>query len=100
MITEDQHLKKIQLVLILRSKITDVIRRFFLDQDFIEVETPIRIPTPALELHIDAEPAGENYLRTSPELHMKRLLAAGYPRIFQIGPCFGRVTIQVQRSAA
>jgi lysyl-tRNA synthetase class 2 len=41
-----------------------------------------------LELHIDAEPSGNAFLRTSPELHMKRLLAAGYDRIFQIGPCF------------
>ncbi len=54
----------------------------------MEVETPVRLPTPALELHIDAEPSGASFLRTSPELHMKRLLAAGCSKIFQIGPCF------------
>jgi elongation factor P--(R)-beta-lysine ligase len=52
------------------------------------VETPVRLPAPALETHIDAEPSGDFFLRTSPELHMKRLLAAGYERIFQLGPCF------------
>lgn len=64
------------------------IRHFFAQRDFMEVETPVRLPCPALETHIDAEPSGDWFLRTSPELHMKRLLAAGYERIYQIGPCF------------
>jgi len=66
------------------------LRQFFLQRDFVEVETPVRIPAPALELHIEAEPSGDAYLRTSPELHMKRLLAEGMDRIYQIGPCFRR----------
>ncbi len=73
-----------------RSEILFAIRAFFRERDFLEVDTPVRLPAPALEEHIDAEPCGEWFLRTSPELHMKRLLAAGYPRIFQIGPCFRR----------
>jgi lysyl-tRNA synthetase class 2 len=77
-------------VLGVRSKLLRVIREFFHRHGFLEVETPIRIPAPALELHIDAEPAGNAFLRTSPELHMKRLLAAGHKRIFQMGPCFRR----------
>lgn len=75
-------------VLLARSKTLQAVRRFFIERDFIEVETPVRIATPALEPHIDAEPSGDRYLRTSPELHMKMLLAAGYERIFQMGPCF------------
>ncbi|MBC8453451.1 EF-P lysine aminoacylase GenX [PVC group bacterium] len=71
-----------------RCLITRAIRSFFIDHGFTEVETPLRIPAPALELHIDAEPSGEWFLRTSPELYMKRLLAAGMHRIFQMGPCF------------
>ena len=54
------------------------------------METPIRIPAPAPEAHIDAQPSGSWFLQTSPELCMKRLLAAGYPRIFQICKCFRR----------
>ncbi|MEI6788479.1 MAG: EF-P lysine aminoacylase EpmA [bacterium] len=85
---ERARLQGLQPVLQLRSRILTVIRTWFAQQGFIEVETPVRLPTPALELHIDAEPSGNAFLRTSPELHMKRLLAAGYDRIFQIGPCF------------
>jgi len=72
----------------LRSDALQAIRSFFVSRDFIEVETPLRIPAPALEEFIDAPPSGDWYLRTSPELHMKRLLAEGFSRIFQIGPCF------------
>lgn len=59
-----------------------------MERDYLEVETPYLIPAPAPELHIDAIPAGDLFLHTSPELCMKRLLAAGFPRIFQIGKCF------------
>jgi lysyl-tRNA synthetase class 2 len=77
-----------QEMLRLRSAVLQAIRGFFLSRDFIEVETPVRLPAPALEAFIDAIPSGELYLRTSPELHMKRLLAAGAERLFQMGPCF------------
>jgi lysyl-tRNA synthetase class 2 len=77
-------------VLELRSRVLQVIRRWFVEHDFVEVETPVRLTAPALELHINAEPAGDHFLRTSPELHMKRLIAAGAKRIFQMGPCFRR----------
>ena len=71
-----------------RHRLVEAIRSFFTDHGFLEVDTPIRIPAPALEDYIDAEPAGTAFLRTSPELHLKRLLAAGYERLFQMGPCF------------
>ncbi len=74
----------------LRACIIESVRRFFAENDYLEVETPIRIPAPAPEAHIDAQPSGGWYLRTSPELCMKRLLAAGYSRIFQICKCFRR----------
>lgn len=71
-----------------RARIIQAVRAFFIDRGFLEVETPIRLPAPALETYIDAIPAGKEWLRTSPELHMKRLLAAGAPNIFQLGSCF------------
>jgi lysyl-tRNA synthetase class 2 len=73
-----------------RSRVLAALREFFVRRDFIEVETPVRMKAPALELHIDAEPSGDRWLRTSPELHMKRLLATGFEKIFQMGPCFRR----------
>ncbi|MCQ2397149.1 MAG: EF-P lysine aminoacylase GenX [Lentisphaeria bacterium] len=72
-----------------RNKMMAALRRWFDKEDFLEVESPVRIPAPALEDYIDAVESGPSkWLRTSPELHLKRLLAAGYPRIFEIGPCF------------
>lgn len=87
---DSEGLERLKPALGIRSRVLKAIRSFFLDRDFVEVETPLRLQTPALELHIDAEPSGGHYLRTSPEFHMKRLLAAGYERIFQMGPCFRR----------
>ncbi len=72
----------------LRAQIIQAVRTFFIDNDYLEVETPCRIPAPAPEAHIDAEVSGDWFLHTSPELCMKRLIAAGYPRIFQICRCF------------
>jgi lysyl-tRNA synthetase class 2 len=72
----------------LRAKLIQSIRHFFIQQDFLEVETPLRIPSPAPEEHIEVISSGDWFLQTSPELCMKRLLAAGYPRIFQISKCF------------
>lgn len=74
--------------LILRAKILQAVRLFFIQNDYLEVETPIRIPAPAPETQIDAQEAEGWFLHTSPELCMKRLLSAGYPRIFQICRCF------------
>ncbi|MFO7568413.1 MAG: amino acid--tRNA ligase-related protein, partial [Smithellaceae bacterium] len=72
----------------LRAGLLSGIRRFFSDHDFLEVETPVRIPSPAPEEHIEGIESGNWFLQTSPELCMKRLLAAGYPKIFQICKCF------------
>jgi lysyl-tRNA synthetase class 2 len=71
-----------------RARILQAVRGFFFDHEFLEIETPIRIPAPAPEAHIDAQEAGNWYLHPSPELCMKRLLAAGYKKIFQISKCF------------
>jgi lysyl-tRNA synthetase class 2 len=82
--------RKIQKNFILRAKILQAIRDFFKSNDFLEVETPIRIPAPAPEPFISALSAETWYLQTSPELCMKRMLCAGYSKIFQICKCFRR----------
>ena len=72
-----------------RAQIVRSIRSFFDGMGFIEVETDAVIAAPAPEEHIDCPrlESGE-FLRASPELQMKKLLAAGMERIYQIGPCF------------
>ncbi|MBN2163457.1 MAG: hypothetical protein JXR25_01110 [Pontiellaceae bacterium] len=72
----------------LRDALMQRIRAFFHDRSYIEVETPIRLQTPCMELYIDAEPCGDRFLRTSPEIFHKQLLAAGCERIFEVGKCF------------
>jgi len=74
--------------LILRAKMIQSIRNFFIDHGYLEVETPCRIPSPVPEAHIDVMESGNMLLQTSPELCMKRLLAKGYKKIFQICKCF------------
>lgn len=73
-----------------RSLLLAACRDFFLRRGYCEVITPIVLPAPAMEAHIDAIECGGGYLRTSPELQMKVLLSRGHSRIFQIGPCFRR----------
>lgn len=71
-----------------RAAVLRTIRAFFDRRGFTEVETPVRIPAPANEAFLEPPPSGDAWLRTSPELHMKRLLAHGSGPIYQIGPCF------------
>lgn len=76
-------------LLIRRAAIVRAVRHFFDAAGFLEVETPVRIAAPAPECHIDCPPvATGGFLRASPELQMKKLMAAGLDRIYQIGPCF------------
>jgi len=73
-----------------RALVFESVRSFFRERGYIEVETPVRVPTVAPELYIVPFESDGWYLSTSPELHMKRLLAAGYERLFQISRCFRR----------
>lgn len=72
----------------LRAQLMAAVRNYFTGKGYLEVETPIRIPAPAPEVYIDAEISADWFLQTSPELCMKRLLATGFDRIFQICRCF------------
>ncbi|MEQ9446677.1 MAG: EF-P lysine aminoacylase EpmA [Rhodospirillaceae bacterium] len=77
-----------------RARILKAIRTYFDDEGFLEVETPILQVSPGIDRHIrpiKASVAGaftaphmNRFLHTSPEFAMKKLLAAGERRIFQI----------------
>ena len=75
-----------------RARIIAGIRRFFDEKDFVEVETPLMVPQPGMEPHLEAFQTmyemRQFYLHTSPEYAMKRLLAAGLERIYQICKVF------------
>jgi len=72
----------------IRAALFRFVRDFFSERDFLEVDTPIRQPVIIPEANIVPIMADGQYLQTSPELCMKRLLAAGCRKIFQICPCF------------
>ena len=75
-----------------RAKIIAGIRRFFDREGFVEVETPVLVPQPGMEPHLEAFQttcdARPFFLHTSPEYAMKRLLASGFERIYQICKVF------------
>ena len=77
----------------LRARMMQAIRAFFLERDFLEVETPMMHVIPggatarpfvthhnALDLTL--------YLRIAPELHLKRLLVGGFERVFEMNRNF------------
>jgi lysyl-tRNA synthetase class 2 len=72
-----------------RAEVVRAVRGFFEARGFLEVETPLIVPSPGLDLHLDAFAVGpDRFLSTSPEYQMKRLLADGFARIFQITKAF------------
>jgi lysyl-tRNA synthetase class 2 len=73
-----------------RARTLALIRAWFAAERFLEVDTAQRVPSPGLDLHLDAFQSEDAYLITSPEYQMKRLLAGGLPRIYQLAHCFRR----------
>lgn len=81
-----------------RAKVIEAVRRYFAGARWDEVETPALVPAPGMEPHIHAfeapfVPEGGGaprplWLHSSPEYAMKRLLADGWERIFQIAKVF------------
>jgi lysyl-tRNA synthetase class 2 len=78
-----------------RSRILDRIRAFFRARGFLEVDPPLAVPYPNIDPNIfpvnlsDAHGRGSRrFLHTSPELSMKKLLAAGSGNLFFLGKVF------------
>jgi elongation factor P--(R)-beta-lysine ligase len=85
---ESSRLFRIKSRLERRAVILTGVRAFFCREGFTEIETPIRVPAIAPEQYINPYLSEGWFLSTSPELQMKRLLSAGYEKIFQICHCF------------
>ncbi|MEL6344396.1 MAG: amino acid--tRNA ligase-related protein [Myxococcota bacterium] len=73
-----------------RAAILRALRRWFDRNGYLEVHTPTLVAAPAMEANLYPLRAddGRAFLHTSPEFAMKRVLAAGLCRIYQIVPCF------------
>ena len=83
-----------------RARLNRCVRGFFEEAGFVEVETPLLaarlIPEPSIGIFAtkqhDADGSTRTlYLTPSPELWMKRLVAAGMPRVYQMARCFRNV---------
>ncbi len=81
--------------LTLRALALASIRNYFAAHNFLEIEAPLVVPSPGLELHLQgfsvAEADGKGpprYLITSPEYQLKRLLTSGLRRIYSLGKVF------------
>jgi lysyl-tRNA synthetase class 2 len=92
-----EHIQKNKEFLDLRWQILRLIREFFWSQNFIEVETPVLLRLPGqepylspmkLSLHDETGKEYTGFLHTSPEYAMKKMLAAGYEKIFSLCKVF------------
>lgn len=80
-------------IFVMRSKMVAEIRHFLTERDFLEVETPMlqavaggAAARPFVTYHNSL--AQNFYLRIAPELYLKRLLAGGYTKVFELNRNF------------
>lgn len=81
-----------------RARLVAETRAWFTARGYAEVETPCLVPCPGMEPHLDAfetryeaklgEAGQRLFLRTSPEFAIKKLLAGGVGRCFELARVF------------
>ncbi len=72
-----------------RADLLRLVRKFFDRRDVLEVQTPLLAAATVTEPAVESIAVpGYGYLQPSPEYHLKRLLAAGAPSVYQLGPVF------------
>lgn len=80
-----------------RSFFLESVRVFFKDRNFLEVSTPILVKSPGTEANLNYFESSwtsingsqqKKYLRSSPEIHLKKLLSEGLEFIYEISHCF------------
>ena len=87
-VDERRRLRSIRQNLEKRELIYQNTRRFFKEKGFLEIETPVITSEIVPESQISPFEGDGWFLITSPEIYMKRMLAAGYKNIFQISRVF------------
>lgn len=87
----------------IRSQVVSGIRKFFLERDFIEVETPMLQVIPGgaaakpFVTHHNALDV-DMYLRIAPELYLKRLVVGGFERVFELNRNFRNEGVSVRHN--
>jgi len=92
-----QHILKNKKNLDKRFAIIKATREFFWQENFIEVDTPLILQYPGqepylspmeLSIHDEKNKEFRAFLLTSPEYALKKMICAGYKKIFNITKCF------------